>query len=369
MARPAPSTTIVRAAKSEALLAVRLYNDPAAERSLEAFGVHMHLAWLYLLQAKFLRENRDIRYPDPQHRGWFQRIDGEHRTWELERCVKERWIDPNDPIRANLEFFIKFRNKTEHRYKGRDTALFAAISDKSQALLLNFEEELTAQFGAEHSLAEKLRFPVFIGTFTEPAEQAMRRLNKSLPAELRKFIADYDAAIDDTTLSDSRYSFRLKVYLQPAQRDNTDMAIRFVRADDLTSDQALKLGDVGKTGTVIVRSQRVSVSNDGLLKYMEVVNGVQKAIPFIFGTDHLKRALRNENVRSGKGTANPERTRSDFCRYDKLHDSYAYTPAYVNHLIKECSTREGFKQVTGRNPEARLRLQGDIETANIQTAL
>jgi hypothetical protein len=43
-------------------LAVRLYNDPSESRSFEGFIVHMHLAWLYLLHAEFLRDGIDYRY-------------------------------------------------------------------------------------------------------------------------------------------------------------------------------------------------------------------------------------------------------------------------------------------------------------------
>jgi hypothetical protein len=51
MAPPARHTHMVEASKDEAVLAVRLYNDPSEARSFEGFVVHMHLAWLYLLHA------------------------------------------------------------------------------------------------------------------------------------------------------------------------------------------------------------------------------------------------------------------------------------------------------------------------------
>ena len=55
------------AAVDEACLAVRLYNDPAERRSFEAFIVHMHLAWLYLLHAELTRDSIDYRYRDPKN--------------------------------------------------------------------------------------------------------------------------------------------------------------------------------------------------------------------------------------------------------------------------------------------------------------
>lgn len=45
-----------------------MYNDPAETRAFEAFVVHMHLAWLYLLHAEFLRDGTDFRYWDKRYK-------------------------------------------------------------------------------------------------------------------------------------------------------------------------------------------------------------------------------------------------------------------------------------------------------------
>lgn len=349
---------MVRAAKNEAILAVKLYNEPLLERSLEGFVVHMHMAWLYLLQAEFLRDGVDFRYPHPNIRGRFKRIDGEYSTWDLERCAKERWTNPSDPVKANLQFFIKFRNKTEHRHKGNDAALFAAIADKSQAMLLNFEEELTSQFGSQESLAEQLRFPVFIGTFTEPAEDALRRLNQALPTSLKKFLADHDTGIDDSVLADSRYSLRLKVQLQPAQRGEPDIALSFVRADELTTDQ---LTEVGQTGTMIIKERAIPVANMGNVRFRAVEKAVAAGIPFVFNQAHLTAAIRAENIRPNNGDPNPSRTRAEFCTYDEMNKVYGYKQAYIDHLIRQLSTEEGFRRLTSR-PAVRTTGGAVVET-------
>jgi len=365
MPRPKPWLQMVRAAKSEALLAVKLYNEPLLERSLEGFSVHMHLAWLYLLQAEFLRDRVDFRYPHQTIAGRFAKIDGEYSTWDLKQCAKQRWENAENPVRANLEFFIKFRNKTEHRYNGHDAALFAAIADKSQALLLNFEEELTEQFGQEHSLATQLRFPVFIGTFTEPAEAAMRRLRQSLPADMKTFLAEYDAGLNDQIKDDTRYSFKLRVQLQSVQRGDPDLAIRFVREDTLSPEEVEYLEDVGQTGTVVVREHAVPISNEGLSKFTTVASAVNTAIPFDFNRSHLTSALRIGGIRPFGETDHPERTLEDFCVYDSLNNSYNYKPAYIAHLIRELQTPEGFLRVTGRSaiPSTEIMIETNSQAA------
>jgi hypothetical protein len=87
MARRAKWWHVLQASRKEALLAVDLYNRAASERSLEGFVMHIHVAWLYLLHAKFERDGVDCRYKGPN--GRFVRVDGEIKTWELSRCVTE----------------------------------------------------------------------------------------------------------------------------------------------------------------------------------------------------------------------------------------------------------------------------------------
>ncbi|WP_353074135.1 DUF3644 domain-containing protein [Amycolatopsis carbonis] len=130
---------VVDASRDEAQLAVRLYNDPAETRSFEAFVVHMHLAWLYLLHGEFTRDDVDFRYWRWQGRARrLDRVDGEPKRWDLATCVRHRWPDDKDPVRANLTFFIRLRNKIEHRYARQQEALTAAVGGQSQALLLNY---------------------------------------------------------------------------------------------------------------------------------------------------------------------------------------------------------------------------------------
>ena len=84
-------------------------------------------------------------------------------------------------MRKNLEFFIGLRNRIEHRHARQDVNLALAVGGHAQALLLNFEEELTAGFSNDYSLATVLRFPIFIGTFTtEGAEVLLMAISRLL---------------------------------------------------------------------------------------------------------------------------------------------------------------------------------------------
>jgi hypothetical protein len=75
-------------------------------------------------------------------------LDGEPKTWDLQKCVSVRWPG-NSPVRANIELSIGLRKKVEQRYH---EAINEVAMGFAQTLLVNYEEELTATFGATFSL-------------------------------------------------------------------------------------------------------------------------------------------------------------------------------------------------------------------------
>lgn len=350
MARPPKWHATLAAARQEAILAVRLYNDAGEPRSFEGFVVHMHMAWLYLLHARYTRDGTEFRYRDSLHPRQFVKVDGEYKQWELTRCVAERWSDPEDPIRKNIEFFIALRNRFEHRHALADANLALSVAGHSQAHLLNFEEELVGAFGQEKSLATTLRFPVFVGSFTVEGGEALTRLRSRLPADLRRFIAEFHDGLSGDLACDSRFELRLRVVLEQVQRDPDALAIQFTRWDDLTDEQKELVEELGRRGQTIVREQKRPVVGYGLLRPQEAERQVKEAVPFSFNSNHFLRARQIKNIRPPLGDAHPERTDERYCVYDEFSRSYGYTTAWVKYLIRKCSTERGFKEVTGREP-------------------
>lgn len=353
MPRPPRWLATLQAAKNEAVLAVRLYNDPAEVRAFEGFVVHMHVAWLYLLHARFQRDNVDYRYPLQDGSGGFVMIDGEYKRWELARCVLERWPNEQDPVRKNLEFFIGLRNRIEHRHAQTDTTLALAVAGNTQALLLNFEEELIATFGADHSLADRLRAPLFIGTFTAEGEQVLKALRDKLPSNLRKFISDFHAGLDDSTAHDRHFDLRLRVVLQSVPKGSDALAIQFTRWDDMTDEEKAAAELLGRRGQAIIREQKRSIIGHGLHRPAEAERQVASAIPFVFNSHHFLRAWQIKGIRPRPNDEHPERTDEKYCIYDHLSRQYGYTDAWVKWLIKHCSTEKGFASTTGRTPVAK----------------
>lgn len=299
----------------------------------------MHLGWLYLLHAHFQRAGTDYRYRKPGTNR-FVRIDGEPKTWELATCVDRHWPNTNHPVRKNLELTIALRNKIEHRFT--DAAVDVAASGYAQASLPNYEREITALFGPDYSLADSLRFPVFIGTFTRASADRLKDAKNDLPAEVKSLIDDFQSEMEDTVIGDSRYEFRIHLVPQTGAKTDADLALRFVREDDLTDEQRTALEGLGREGTLIVRERERPVASAGLLRPGDAVASVAAQVPFVFQMHHFTRAWKRLGVRPPTGDPHPERTDERYCVYDAPHRDYIYKAAFVSKLVRACKTEKGF---------------------------
>lgn len=339
--------TMLEGAIDEAVLAVDLYNQPRQSRRLEGFLVHMHLAWLYLLHAEFKKSGVDYRYRLPN--GRFDRIDGEPKTWDLSRCVQERWA-ASTPVRTNLELTITLRNKVEHRFHEATTLVTTGYA---QALLLNFEEELTSFFGDDVSLGEILRFPIFIGSITALGQAQIQHLRDQLPKDTRDFLASFEAELDPSIRNDQRYEFRINLVPKLGAKSAADSSLSFIREDELSDADKKALASLGKSGKVIIREQSRSVASAGLIKPMKAAGQIEARIPYEFKTHHVVRAWQSLKCRPPHGDAHPERTIEKYCVYDEPHKDYLYTEAFVSKVIREVNTEAKFKAFTGLEPVAR----------------
>jgi hypothetical protein len=320
---------------------------------MAAFVVHMHMAWLYVLHARLSKFGVDYRYPDPQHPRRYLRVDGgDFKFWELKKCVEDRWADFDHPVRRNLEFFIALRNRIEHRHDRSPIELMIALSGRVQAHLLNYEEELSSMFGIENSLTNELRFPIFVGSFTREGDDALQALREKLPASLKRFISRYDAGLPTEVVDDSRFELRLNVVLNQVQRGNDAMAIQFIRWSDVSAEQKAQFEELGKQGRAIIREQKRPVIGHGFLRPRDAERRVAKNIPFVFNSYHFMRAWQIKGIRPKTGSSDPERTDERYCVYDELSNSYGYTEAWVDWLVRHCGTAEEFESVTGRAPKS-----------------
>ena len=72
----------------------------------------------------------------------------------------------------------------------------ATTGPHAHAYVINFEAELVKRFGKTHSLAEELRFPIFVQAPTPEAVEAHNNRGKGLPQSARSYITKFEADLD-----------------------------------------------------------------------------------------------------------------------------------------------------------------------------
>lgn len=336
---------ILGASKHEARIAVDFYNRSTGQRNLEAFIVHMSIAWLYLAHAILTRDKVDYRYWETH--GKTRRLvkeDGEPKTWELKRCIRELYPNEDDPVRRNVEFFIPLRNVVEHRYA---PLVEPIVAGRVQSLILNFEAKLIAEFGPSEGLSDSLRFPIFLSTLTGDAAQALKRAYKRLPLRITNFISRYDAELPEEVRNHPNYEMRVYLLPKVGPRTEADVAIEFVRIEELSSEERAAIDKA----TVIIRDRHQAVRFEDCYKASEVTKAVASAIPWKFSLyGHHTPAWKHFKVRPEAGAVEPARTDEKYCVYDRAHKDYVYTRPWIDKLIRELNTTEGFRAVTGHEP-------------------
>lgn len=303
-------------AKDEALFAADLFNARGETPYLDAFIVHMEIAWTDLLAAVFERDNVP-----------------ERKTWDLLQSANVYFSDAADPVKQNLLFFIGLREKIEQRFSAKvRRALGTHVAGRSQALIGNFEHVLVREFGAENSLAAELRFPLFLSSMTPEAAETVKSARRLIPKTLHNYIAEFDANLPRETRDDQAYEFRVLLVPVLSSKTDADTAITFVDERTLTDEQRAALEKV----TVIFRDRLTEVVGAERFRVGQVVSLVRTRVPS-FSIAHHTDAWRFFKVRPRGGDRYPERTETRYCIYDVAFKAYTYTQAWVDRLIAELS--------------------------------
>jgi hypothetical protein len=326
-----------------ALLAVEIYNKPRAPFRVETFITHMIIAWTKVFHAYFHNTIGEKYFYRVKGKQRFLVIDGERQAWGLKTCV----IKKNDlplPVKANLEFFIKLRNKIEHHYIDKDE-VGVVIFGECQSLLNNFEEFVIDCFGSEYALNEALAFSLqFSRLRTDGQKSASKKLLASEVTELKDFIDKYRLALSDEIFNSQDFSVKLISIPKISNTNRSDLAVEFVNWSSLsTEDQSNynKLQAIIKDKTVVKEG-----INPGKIKAGIVVNSVKKMLPDFSHYDH-KCLYSIFSIRPiGKEKENdPFNTNTVYCHYDEAHDDYLYQDCWVDLIVKKIEDGELSKEI------------------------
>lgn len=335
---------MLQAAKNEARLAVDLYNRQGNERQLEAFLVHMAMAWLKLMQAHTQQTGGDLFIRDKAGRR-VRHEDGDWRYKASSQLLKENFAE-NDPRRVNIEFFTGLRNRVEHRHENN---IAAVVAGRTQAHLLNFEQTLVEWFGADEALASELRFPLFVSSITQDAVTAVKHVRSQVPVAVLEWIQDFDATIEPAIAEDQAFDFRIYLIPHKGPKTEADAAMTYVNAEDLSDEQNAVVDQV----RTIIREKQVPVEDLGNLRPAQVVTKVAADLARPFTMHMHTQCWRYFKARPGGDAADKTATRADFCRWNPAFEQYVYTAAWVGFLVRKLSDDATYEAVAAHGSSSR----------------
>ncbi len=301
----------------------------------------MVIAWTALFHAIFFKRKVNPFYRKPGSKRYLV-IDGDYKHWELKMCLENFYLmDTNNPVRKNLEFFIKLRNKIEHR---SFPEIDANIFGECQSLLFNFDQLIEKEFSLKYCIRESLSFSLQLFPSSETLSSSFNL--KAKTKEVISFIENYRTTISTETLESGRYSFKAFL-IQVANHPSSDaLPIQFIQYDKLSDEDKTKMRRIA--AMVKYKPVEGSEINVNLLKPAEVVKKVQSGLGDkkiekngkkidLFNMNTHSRCWKKYQVRPGKGSKPANKTKKEFCIYDKAHEDYLYREEWVQYLIKELS--------------------------------
>lgn len=324
--RKGKTKSILESAIDSALLAVEVFNKPRTTFRTQAYITLMIIAWTRLLHAHFHHKLGEKYYHKKQD-GSYEVVDGERKAWELKTCIR-KYAGLADAEIANLELFIKLRNKIEHRNiekRELDILLFG----ECQALLSNFESHLVKLFGAEYSINENLTYSLQFSTRrTQEQDVATKRALSADVADIKRFVETYRSSLPQAVFDSQEYSVKLIQVPKISNTQRNDVAIEFVNWNALSEEDRKayeKLNALVKEK--IVKHEVINLKGmkpGKVLEQVKILTGKK-----ISHSDH--RSLYTIfNVRpTSKIVTNPFETNTKYCHYDEVHEDYIYQRAWV----------------------------------------
>lgn len=346
--RKGKTRTILEASIDSALLAVEVYNKPRTSFRSEAFISLMVMAWTRLFHAHFNSTLGD-RYYYKKKNGRYELIDGERKSWDLATCIK-KYGNLSASVEKNLQFFIKLRNKIEHRHIDK-REVDALIFGECQAMLFNYESLLIEMFGKRFALNEALVYSLQFSQLRtkDQAKASKSALSKDL-SDVVAFVEKYRSALSDDEYNSQEYSIKLIQIPKISNTNRGDAAIEFVRWDALSEEDKAACEQI----TVLVKDKKVKVegANVSRLKPKEVVDSVNEKFTDFVVTTNLHAVLyKLFQIRPLNGADDPFDTNTKYCLYDEAHNDYVYQPDWVDFVVN-------FLQASSLQPaELRQRLR------------
>lgn len=336
----------IEKAIDSSLFAVETYNKPATKFKSGGFVVLMCIAWTAIFHAVFFKRKINPIYRKVNSLR-FLIIDDDFKYWELNTCLEEYYnTNTNDPVRKNLEFFIRLRNKIEHK---SIPEIDSNIFGECQAMLFNFDNFIEREFGEKYCIRESLTFSLQLFPCRKTLSGSIK--SNSATNQILQFINQYRSSISTDIIDSGNYTFKAFLIQISNHANQEALPVQFVQWDKLTEEERTTARRVA--ALVQQKHTEVPVINANLLKPKEVVKQVQERLGNrkilragrnldYFNMNTHSRAWRRYNIRPSNNSKAPSRTNKEYCIYDKAHNDYLYKPEWVSFLADRLGNDEEY---------------------------
>ncbi len=329
--RKGRTKNILESAVDSALLAVEVFNKPRTAFRTQAYVALMVITWTRLFHAHFQQTIGEKYYYKKKGSNRYELVDGDKKSWELKTCIRKYDALSKAEI-ANLELFIRLRNKIEHRNIEKrvlDTLLFG----ECQALLFNFENLLVKLIGSEYSINENLSYSLQFSTLrTEEQDRSAKRALSSDLADIKKFVEMYRSNLPQEVFDSQEYSIRLIQVPKISNTDRNDLAIEFVKWSSLNEEDKKAYGKLN----AIVKDKIIKheVINLGGMKPGKVLELVERNSGIKISHHDHRCLFTIFRVRPASGSdKDPFDTDTKYCHYDEVHKDYVYHQPWVDAIL------------------------------------
>jgi len=340
--RQGKTKNILQSSIEAALLAVEVYNKPKSIFRSEAYISLMIIAWTRLFHAYFNNSIGNKYYY--KKFGRYEIIDGERKAWELKTCISQ-YSQLSESVKANLEFFIKLRNKIEHRIIEKQE-IDIKIFGECQSLLYNYENELVKLFGQEYAVNESLAFALQFSLMRRDEQRiSNRRLLAREMVEIDKFINNYRDSLSGSIFQSQEYSIKLIQIPKVASASRHDLAVEFVRWEDLSKEEKNNVSKI----TAIIKEKVLTknIINPDCYKPGQVIKVVNKEtdeIKIHYG-DHRTLVKLFQIRPPNRDAEDPFETNNRYCLYDGVHLDYVFTREWINLVVKLINKHKWFRGI------------------------
>lgn len=321
--------------RAACLSALRVWNDPDSPFRTGGFALFFVTAWNSLALAILHRDGgewRKLKIGQPVIR------DGVEETLDTIDLVRSAFDGAG--LLENLRFWIDLRNAVAHRYL---PPLDVRVIPHAQAGLVNYERIIVDEFGEEYQLAQRLSVPLQLSGFRDPEVLASRKLAQAaLPLDVQALLSRAEETTPEL-LADETFMMRIAfIPVVPASGRNPDAVAYFMKPGEVPEELQQSIEQYVVLPK-LVRGPRPSLGGQ------QVVDEVKKRIPFRFSTADHAAVARYLKVRPERGQADASLDEL-FCEYVSAAKIYVYNQRWVDRVVEQVSTPEGFRAATGREP-------------------